>query len=38
MIVAGKTQDLREGAAAAARAIDSGAAREKLRIMTEPKS
>lgn len=36
LIVAGKTQSLRQGAEMAARAIDSGAARDKLRLLTEP--
>ena len=33
LIVAGKAQDLREGAALAAAALDSGAAREKLELL-----
>ncbi|GGY49457.1 anthranilate phosphoribosyltransferase [Parvularcula lutaonensis] len=38
MIVAGRTEDLAEGAALAAESIDSGAAKEKLRLMTEKKA
>ena len=34
LVVAGKARDLREGAALAAAALDSGAAREKLELLT----
>ncbi|NNU17726.1 anthranilate phosphoribosyltransferase [Parvularcula sp. ZS-1/3] len=38
LIVAGKTDDLTEGAKLAAEAIDSGAAKEKLRLLTTEKA
>ena len=38
LIVAETTTDLKEAVAIAARSIDTGAAKEKLRLMTEPKS
>ncbi|MEM6747181.1 MAG: anthranilate phosphoribosyltransferase [Pseudomonadota bacterium] len=38
MIVAGKTDNLRDGAALAAQSIDSGAARAKLSALASPKS
>ena len=34
LVVAGEARDLREGAALAAAALDSGAAREKLELLT----
>lgn len=38
MIIGGRTESLREGAAMAADAIDTGAAKDKLRLMTEKKT
>ncbi|MEM1380821.1 MAG: anthranilate phosphoribosyltransferase [Pseudomonadota bacterium] len=37
LIVAGKTDSLRDGVSLAAQSIDTGAAKEKLRVLTEPK-